>query len=772
MSHPAGFRPESIQRLYSSFACAQDKLARNSVRALFTLTIFVNSALLFVVEPMIAKYLLPNFGGSPLVWNVSMLFFQAMLLLGYLYAHLATRKLSTPVLLTLHLTLLALGVTEGWMALHGHFVIGGPPLVRLLSTLASSVGLVFLGLAAGSSLIQRLYYKTGDPHSRDPYFLYAASNLGSLLALLAYPSLLEPNLTLSEQARIFSIGVGILLVLLAICASFASRSGSGEEYEGVLDQGAPVSNRQRLKWVALTAGPSALLLGVTVYLTTDISPIPLLWVIPLSLYLLTFAIVFARHQLLPPIAVRILWPIGVLAVVLPYGFDLYAPTITLVPAHLLGFFILALACHQQVALSRPSPHHLTEYYLWLGIGGVVGGLFCAIVAPLVFTGLYEYPIAIAACCLFVALSLVLRSRRERPLASKLVGWAFDVIIAVTVSVVVGLLRAAYHTSAPLRIFNFSTHIPLYMVWMCFAGIGVLLTCWRPRGLALTATGLLIAIIASNNVLYEPVLFASRSFYGTRRVTQSGTFHRLINGTTLHGVEEMTEEKDKPLSYYSVESAIGRLLTKFGKTPRFQKVAFVGLGAGTLAAYGRPGQEAHFFELDPAVQRIATDPNLFTFVTDSKAKVSITLGDARLSLEQPGERGYGLLALDAFTSDAIPVHLLTREAIDDYLRALRPDGILAVHISNSYLDLTPVVAAAAREHGLVAYRGEYDASDEEEMEGIMTSEWIVLAHSKADLEPEIDDTDFWDPVKPEPGFRPWTDEYSNLLTVMNFMRRKH
>ena len=744
------------------------------LRAPFLLAAFLSSALLFVVEPLAARLVLPTFGGAPAVWNGTLLFFQLALLLGYALAHLSAthldpraQRLVQPLALALSLLTLPLArdaAFQNWV--RDQAARGGAGVALLIFALAGLVGLPFVALSMNSSLLQRWYADTGARDAARPTFLYAAGNAGSLLALLAYPVLIEPSLTLGSQAGAWRWGLGGLAALVALCAWLSYRK---EREEANLPLHRPPSAvRSRLRWLALSAVPSALLMGCTTYLTSNVAPIPLLWVVPLSLYLLTFILVYAARPFAPVIALGRVFPM--LAVPLAVTMLLQAtnPIEILGGLHLLVFFVAAWMCHGLLAREAPPAERLTEYWLYVSLGGALGGAFVALVAPVLFSSLAEYPMALVAAALLRP--AILRRKAVRPggLAARWDDRRGDLLYPLlVVAVAAGLVVLVKPTLPPGMARTFLLMgVPAAMAFAAIDrpvrfGLALGAAFWIPTALGAASNG--------------EVLLTDRSFFGVHRVVQTpafdyriegvgrreaprtvrlGPFHQLVHGNTIHGMQDLARPKDA-LTYYFENGPIGRIMRSYAP-PR---VALVGLGVGSLAAYGRPGQRLDYFEIDPVVARIAQDARYFTFLRDGRADVRIVLGDARLTLSR-ARPGYGLVVLDAFSSDSIPVHLLTVEGLRMAASKLSPGGVLAVHISNRYLALEPVLAANARVLRLAAMSQTDVASDTEKAEGKGESHWVLMAREATDLDPFR--TSDWGDLEARPGLRPWTDDYSNVL----------
>jgi SAM-dependent methyltransferase len=721
-------------------ACVPDF---GAVRVLYTFTLFLSSALLFLVQPMVGKMILPRFGGSPQVWNASLVFFQAALLLGYLYAHLATRVLGARRQAAVHLAVLALAVFALPVALR-EGAWGGDSPFGVLIALAAAIGVPFLVLSASAPLIQRWFAATDAKDAKDPYFLYSASNVGSMLALLAYPFVLEPLLPIQAQSVLWGGGYGVLGLLMVGCALLLWRSPPSAERDVEIREAPPVAWRTRLLWLALAAVPSSLLLAVTTFLTSNISPVPLLWIVPLALYLLTFIIAFAQRRSFGAAPLGRILPLLATPLALAIVLESSTPIVPLGLFHLAVFFIAALMCHVRLVEARPAAGRLTEFYLWMSLGGVLGGAFNALLAPALFRTLAEYPLALV-------LALLLRPPRE---ADGRLGWpdlAYPLGVAALTGAAVALVRLQGIVPGPGTI-ALTIGIPAVL---CFLAVDR-----RVRyGLSLGAIFLVSSLLQSSAA--GRIVLTERSFFGVHRVVEAeeGIVYQLLHGTTIHG-QQRRDLPGEPLTYYHRGSPIGHLFRALEGDPRRERVALVGLGVGSLAAYGAPGERYTFYEIDPVVERIARDTRYFTFVRDSRARIDVVIGDARLRLREAPEEAYGLIVLDAFSSDAIPVHLLTLEALELYVSRLRPGGLVAMHISNRYLDLRPVVGNLADRLGLEAWVQEGVVTDEEAALGKSASVWAVLARASEGFQPP----GWWDPIPPAPHMRVWTDDYSNILAT--------
>jgi SAM-dependent methyltransferase len=769
-----------------------------AVLLLYALTLFTGATLLFVMQPMVGKMILPLLGGTPAVWSTCMVFFQAALLGGYAYAHALTTRLRPSRQVLVHVVALALPFAVLPLAVNPRLLRGGEvnPILDVLTLLSLSVGLPFLVVSATAPLLQKWVTHTGHPAARDPYFLYAASNLGSMLALLGYPTLVEPRLHLQGsswlgQTALWSVGYGLLAVLTALCAltlwlkPAAGPAAASAEAEAAP---APVEERprwaRRLYWIVLALVPSSLLLGVTTYITTDLAAVPLLWVLPLAIYLLTFILAFGRWPLvLHRIVVALTLPL-VLAVIFLMVSALPERIWVTVLWHFFLLFVIALACHGALALDRPAPRHLTEFYLLISVGGVLGGLFNALVAPLVFRSLIEYPLVMVLACVLLAArrapALGLRAGAVRALGLVVVAAALALIL--------------YSESATLRIdFSFLARVlgwsservgawldptervlnkvliygpPLGLAWFLRR---------RPLhlGLALASVLVISGFVDARN---SDQIRQSRSFFGVLRISRDRDekgYTELRHGTTLHGRQSLEpSRRAEPLSYYQRKGPIGQLFTELDRRPGSVHMAVIGLGTGTLAAYARPGDRVTFFEIDRLVRDIAFDPAYFTYAGDARdrgATVRLELGDARIRLEavkrdRPEER-YDVILVDAFSSDAIPVHLLTREALRLYFDLLGPRGILALHISNRYLRLEPVVANLAEDGRYARLLQHGDTGD---IRGGVEASWAILARRPEDFGEMASDARWTEArLDPEPAVGTWTDDFHNLVSVFKW-----
>jgi spermidine synthase len=720
--------------------------ARVSAAALlFPAAVFLSAALVFAVEPMLGRLLLPQLGGSPAIWNTSLAFFQAALLAGYGYAHLLQKIGSVRRQMGLHVLALAAGALCLPLRITG--LLGAPwtaaPALWLVLTLAVSVGLPFAVLSATAPLLQAWSARAHRPRARQVYGLYAASNLGSLIALAAYPALAEPLLGLKSQAQLWSLAYAGFGLLMLACGAAAWRSEPAAPAETpALSAPTAGARREQLAWVLLAAAPSSLLLGVTVHITSDVASAPFLWVLPLELYLLTFVIAFARRAAGPPgwllLVQAILTPLALAGLVVQQG--AWPQQLAL---HLGAFFVTALACHLTLAGRRPPAGRLTEFYFCLSLGGVLGGAFNAFLAPVLFDRVIEYPVVLVLAVLAWPQSPERMQIRER-------GWF-----------VAGLVCAI-----PLFVPHLHPPAFLHTALLWAPGLmGLLLRPW-PRALVVLWAAIAAAGQAAS---LEAGAQHFRSFFGVVQIYDSradglGPVRIMVHGVTLHGVQALDPARRcTPTSYYAPATLIGGVFRTEQAIKPALRMGVVGLGAGTVATFVRPQDRMRFFELDPMVARLAEDPRRFSFLHGcARGPVDVVTGDARLSMrrERPGR--YDLILVDAFSSDSIPTHLLTVEALRGYLRLIKPDGLVLLHLSNRNLDLSGPAEGAAKAAGAAALYGQHwvyaDTSPYVEASG----EALLLARDPRALEPFLGDPDWKEATQ---ATRPWTDDYTNVWGAM-------
>ncbi len=728
------------------------------VTAASALAVFCSAALLFTAQPLAGKQLLPLAGGTPAVWAACLVFFQGVLLLGYLYAHLIGR-LPTVAQVGIHAAALAGGYllfrASGWGTPDPSLLPDDSvfPAGRVLLALAASVAGPVFALSATAPLVQRWFAGTGQ----NPYPLYAASNAGSMIGLLGYPFLVEPLLPVAGQRLLWAVGFGVVagLVVLAGCLASGRREPvrSGDEQPARHRNGPADAGRSPwLLWVALAALPSSLLCGVTTHLTTDVAPVPLLWVVPLALYLVSFIVVFARWPDRARLVLGRVTPMLLLALTVSLLIRATEPLVGVAALHLTTFLAVCLLCHGELAHLKPPPERLTGFYLAMSVGGVLGGSFNALVAPVLFAdlGMVEYPLALC-------LAALVRPSRDGLEPLRL--GRRDPLLVVGF---VALVAAALYFAPPPRSDSPAADTALRLVKFGLPAAAAFALVTNPLRFALLLAVLFVAGRLDPGT-DGPTLSVSRNFFGVLRVSRSpdGTLTRLHHGTTLHGQQRAGESPPEPLMYYHRRGPVGRLVAGL-PADRTQRVAAVGLGCGAMAAYVDPGRHWTFYEIDPNVVAVAREQ--FTYLKDARGTVDVVLGDARRKLAIEPDATFGLIVLDAFTSDAIPVHLLTREAFALYARKLKPGGVIAVHLSNRYLDLPPLVARVAGSlDEPFTLKVDHDLpTDGEKADGKYPSLWAVLYRQPADAGKVATDA-HWQPMPVTPGPL-WRDDFSDLLGV--------
>jgi hypothetical protein len=722
----------------------------------FAAAIFVSAALLFAIEPIFTKMVLPRLGGSASVWSVALVFFQAMLLAGYVYAHAITRLMPGRTSVAVHLAVmgiatfaLPLAVAPGWEQ---------PPesgeAFWLIGLFTASIGLPFFALAGNGPLLQAWFARTRHHSAGDPYFLYATSNAGSFIALLAYPFVIEPFTRLGEQTAVWSMMFFALIALIAICGAVIWSNAGGADLIRSLETPdvAHTSWREALAWMSLAAIPSGLLIAVTAHLSTDVAAAPFLWVIPLALYLATFIVVFQRRPMIEHRHALMAQPALLVALVATFLLDVTEYQLPVLALHLVAFFATALVCHGELARRRPAAAHLTAFYMWMSAGGVVGGIFAALVAPHVFNWVTEYP-------LLLVLSVLCRPGLRLRSASSVAGLALALAAAA-----LALIGAWQNLVIGPTLLNGTVLVLL----------GIALLCSRdPLKFAM-----LVALAIMFGRLYEPDIGARttlRSFFGVHKISDlagDGDGERvrvLEHGTTIHGAERARDlqagppARPEPLTYYHSGSALAQTIAatraRIGGPLR---VAVVGLGTGTLACYAQPGDEWRYYEIDPLVVRISRDLQYFNFLARCAPAIPIVLGDARLTLTHARDGSYDLIVVDAFSSDTIPVHLMTKEAMAVYAAKLAPHGMVAMHVSNRYMELISVVDGIAKANELAARTNGPDSEvgvDDDSYK--FDSNVVAVARAPEDFGVLVGDYKWIEP-RSDPGQKVWTDDYSNVL----------
>lgn len=725
-----------------------------TARAVFTLAIFTSAFLLFAIQPMFTKMILPQLGGSPAVWSVAMVFFQALLLIGYLYAHLSTRYLTPRTAIFVHIGLLLITFTALPISIASG--LGKPPsegqAFWLIGVFTFSVGLPFFAVAGNGPLLQAWFARTQHKDAGNPYFLYSASNLGSFAALLLYPLIFETTLRLPQQSAGWSIAFVLLTLLIATSAYIMWMTGTNQ-HTGVGRPKAVAGPGKRLigQYIWLSFIPSALLVAVTAHISTDIAPAPFLWVIPLALYLLTFVLIFRDQPLVPTKVVIHLVPVLAGLVILSkiVVFDIFLNC----AIHLGFFFVAALMYHQRLYNRRPPAEHLTQFYLWMSFGGVLGGIFSGLLAPHIFDRILEYPILIGLVML--AHPAVLNASRKELNREILPVIGLGLIVA-----------AGLYLFRGNDFINSNTYQKYLVTVLSIVIIGLYV---HP----LARTALIIAALMASEISPAGILNASyqRSFFGVHKIflEDNGQFRALAHGTTLHGAIRIKNPDGSdytgpvtPLTYYHPKGVLAQTLQLLPTRTNGRDVAVVGLGTGAQSCNGAGNDRWTFFEIDPVVVKIAKDPNLFGFLSKCAPASKIILGDARLTLADQPTSVFDYLLIDAFSSDTIPIHLLTREAFALYMSRLKDDGLLVIHISNRHLELQSVVSALANDAN-VAIKTRIQITKPTSLGDPQPSQVAIFARKPETLAKFNEEAGWNQPAISNVSV--WTDDYSNILGAL-------
>lgn len=791
----------------------------------FTVTVFLSACLLFSVQPMVAKTLLPVFGGGSSVWTTCMLFYQSLLLLGYLYAHILMTRFGRVAQMLIHTSVLALALVAGIMfdTPEAPPQASTFPVPWLIGQLLLVSGLPFFAISSAGPLIQGWFARTGHARAHDPYFLYAASNAGSLIGLLAYPLIFEPNMGVSMQREIWLIGFGVF-TLLALFAASRTKGKSGaklspkeakrqrkleqrkeQEREARAPMVTPtpesaahaphkhdaITWKRRLYWIYLAFVPSSILLGVTSYITTDVVSLPLLWVLPLALYLITMIIAFsalverAVKDFTRPMVILV---IGAMVLIMANELNAEGPMALIVIVELLLLFAIGVVCHGRLSLDRPDASHLTEFYLLMSVGGALGGLFNGIFAPLVFNTNLEYPIALVLAVAvlpwsndLVGLSIekAKRIKLTRRIVLPTTALVYVLLMGFFGSQVAGFINGLLNdpSNGPqpvdMTLVALMSAIPPLLVYLA----------WKD-GLACALT-LLVPMVAIQytTATDTQTIHRKRTFYGIHEVTRQRLYdgyndrwvdiHVIHHGTTIHGIQYNEPDlRLEPLGYYHFNGPCGMIMNSIkSMRPDGARIGIMGLGSGAIAAHGREQDSITFFEIDPEVESIARDPELFTFLRDAPPDIEVRLGDGRKLIEdseEMGEEKFDLIHADAFSSDSIPTHLLTVEAINLYFDRLEDDGMVVLHISNRYLDLMPLVFELAvqttRYAPLVAI--DNNIPDEQKMYRF-ASVWVVLTRDPQTAERLLDAGMESYVIDTDDRIRVWTDDYSNIISLIKW-----
>jgi hypothetical protein len=738
---------------------AQASLAGRNRLVLLTYTaaIFISALLLFSVQPLFAKMVLPRLGGSPAVWSVAMVFFQSLLLAGYVYAHLLMRIKSRLIPIVVHLVLLLVAFAALPLTIAVRW--GEPPTsgyaIWLLGLFVASIGLPFFALAANNPLLQAWFVRSGHPDGADPYFLYASSNIGSFLALLSYPLVLEPIFTLRMQNLIWTAGYGLLIVLIAACGFLLLRAPARAAATLAAESDAPAPSwGTRLRWIFLAAVPSGLLIAVTAHISTDVAAAPLLWVLPLSLYLLTWVLVFQQRPLLPHKWVLWAQPAAIAGVIVLLAIGGEQNLLLTLGGHQLCFFVIAMACHGELARTRPPAKYLTGFYVALSFGGMIGGLFAGLIAPNLFSWVAEYPI-------LVVLAVLCRPPADErwPWLSRWVG----LLVAVLALVLI------VPSEMKSEVFNWFDENRVYVAGGV-AAFGMLLALvLNTARLKLAAVAALALVLIRFYPAEDGRVDTVRSFFGVHKIltTPSGQYHVLMHGTTIHGAERFTnddgskvEGRPEPITYYHKDGGIGQAITAVRERKGAAlRVAAIGVGSGTLTCAAEPGETWKFFEIDQTMVDTARDPKYFTYIQNCQPDLKPVIGDARLTFAREPDGIYDLIIVDAYSSDAIPIHLATQEAMKIYKDKLSPQGVVLMHVSNRHLELASVVVGIADANGLKSWV--YNEDSGRDGEYIFATNVVVSARDEADVG-SLASSDKWEETGANANQRVWTDDYCNVL----------
>jgi hypothetical protein len=729
-----------------------------SLTLLFAGTLFISASLMFVLQPLFGKILLPLLGGSPAVWNTCMVFYQIILFLGYLYAHTISTRFGRHRQIQIHALVIALSFLALPLALPENTTppTDTNPTIWLLWTLLLAIGLPFFVVSTTAPLVQKWFTNIGHKTSHDPYYLYAASNTGSLIALLSYPFLLEPTIGLSNQKIYWSLGYLVLCFLISGCAFILWRT---QQTTIIIDEHSPAENNlslfRKLHWLALAFVPSSLLLGLTNFISTDIASVPLLWIIPLTLYLLSFVIVFSKwndktHSIMVKLQPLVLLPFITYAFINPADLPYWAYLIL----HLLAFFFAVMVCHGELAKNRPHTQYLTNFYLIMSFGGMLGGMFNTFVAPFVFNGIYEYPLMIVA-------ALLLRPWQTTPSTKGLLLQ----ITGPSLLIITGLL--VYN-----NIGNLLQYFDVIVIVLISLTVVTYFLRSQPVAFALL-TGAIIFLALGLHGLSSNTLFQDRSFFGVLSVRESELtseqnqpekYHELFHGTTKHGAQRLPSDlATTPLTYYSRPGPMGQLFKEYNNINQNWTVGIVGLGAGALACYAKEQQNWTLYEIDPLVVDIASNPEYFSYLKLCASHAKIRLGDARLSLEKEPDNTFDLLVMDAFSSDSVPTHLLTQEALEIYFKKLKPNGLLAFHITNRHLALKKVLSVHAEHLHWSALIQEY--KPQQDIPLVIATDWVVLAKNPEALSPlNMSRLGNWQKMPLYFDMKTWTDDFTNIISI--------
>lgn len=721
---------------------------------LYAATLILSAFLLFSVQPMFAKMILPLLGGSPSVWNIAMVFFQAMLLGGYAYAHVTSRHLNIRTQAIVHIVLLAACAAFLPFALPANVHPSDHPALWQIGLMASVVGAPFFILSASAPLIQHWFAATDHKDASNPYFLYAASNIGSMAALLSYPVIVEPLMSVTMQSFAWAGGYGVLAALIAFCALMVWNRRTAIEPSMATTK---TPGRIKMAWLALAFIPSSLMLGVTTFITTDLAAIPLLWILPLALYLLTFILVFARREIVKMDMAVSLFTAFMILLIMLMTIQVANKTLAMLILHLTVFFFSALLCHKKLADMRPDASELTGFYMIMSLGGVLGGIFNALVAPMIFVMPLEY--ALVLCTVLIVRGYAFMPEKMRVMRQPVLDiigsvrfWFFLITLAAVVHGIIERDARFYVASALMSVISLCT--------------------FRMRPVAFALVGSILLL------LHSPLLMMNagkihelrRNFFGVLQVSDGEDMRYFLHGTTLHGAQPLDRKyRLTQMTYYNPQGPLGDVFKLLNKRKGTQKIGAIGLGAGTVACYKHKGRSFDFFEIDADVVKIAENKNLFTYLSDCGSPYTIKLGDGRLTLESVPDGSYDVLIIDAFSSDNIPMHMLTVEAFDLYMRKVKAGGMIVLNISNRYLDLKPqlgAISGLSRVPALVRKSTAGPIAPGSTL-SYAPSQWVVFTPDLQTLLP-LRALNKWQSVPVQHNRQPWTDGYANIISSLKIL----
>jgi len=733
-------------------AVAVERTKVVSLARLLAVTLFLSAFLLFWCEPMVGKMVLPSVGGAAAVWSICIVFFQIVLLAAYLYAHLLGR-LQLRVQLILHTMVLftSFAFLPIRLSLTGVHDAGAAPL-WLIVRLLTGVGVPFFAVATTAPLLQKWFSTTAEKSAEDPYFLYAASNAGSLLALTVHPFVLEPSLGVSLQSRSWFFGYILLTAMIglsAIAVWMRSNAGSPKESESIASANVPAM-RLRVYWVAAAFLPSALMLAVTNHIATNLASAPFVWVVPLATYLLTFILAFAPRRRFSAERISAWIPIALIttlaAATLLASFTFSGSVWLSISMHVALLFWCALLCHVAIAERRPSPAHLTEYYFWIALGGVLGGAFTALAAPALFRTVFEYPLLLAMMCFFRDGTREVKRPESR--------WAIPALFSIAAFLGFIVLRQLESTRANNVLFV-AVIMLVIAIYQLRDRLHVFALAWA---VVIVIAGFVVAEYRGGRTRLE----IARNFFGVKEILYDAQLQRrqLIHGDTMHGWENtVVQGSGEPGAYYHRSGPVGDVMDMLAAKGS-QRLGVIGLGAGSMAAYASPNRPMTFFEIDADMEMIAR--RYFTFLDRCGSNCRVIIGDGRLEMERMPSGYFNYLMLDAFSSDAIPAHLLSREALQLYLSKIASDGIIMFHVSNRYLDVSRLVSALIDDGSLVGFvRSDVDPVSD----GSKSQSIHMVAARRIEALGALPAVPGWTRISPPESFRVWTDDYSNLLSIV-------